>query len=110
MTKNLKEEDHPSYAEFPSDSSVIFQFIQININILKDFHSSRSRKENGRNKNIKQSNPIHIGNYTLIKVIGQGTFGKVWKGIHLLTGEKVAVKIFNKNKIKDKSTINSSLK
>jgi serine/threonine protein kinase len=30
-----------------------------------------------------------IGNYSLQKAIGEGTFGKVHLGIHLITGEKV---------------------
>ena len=33
--------------------------------------------------------------------IGEGTFGKVKLGHHILTGEKVAVKILEKEKIKD---------
>ena len=35
------------------------------------------------------------------KTIGSGTFGKVREGIHQLTGEKVAIKILEKDKIKD---------
>eukprot|EP00965_Chrysotila_dentata_P236114 6201140-Pleurochrysis_carterae.AAC.4 len=30
-----------------------------------------------------------IGNYVLSKTLGEGTFGKVKLGIHVLTGEKV---------------------
>jgi len=33
--------------------------------------------------------------------LGQGTFGKVRLGTHVLTGEKVAIKILEKDKIKD---------
>lgn len=50
-----------------------------------------------------------IGNYILGKIwinagksIGSGTFGKVHLGIHILTGEKVAVKIIEKAKIQPK--------
>jgi 5'-AMP-activated protein kinase, catalytic alpha subunit len=43
----------------------------------------------------------NIGQYTLGKTIGQGTFGKVKLGNHILTGEKVAVKILEKERIKD---------
>lgn len=40
-----------------------------------------------------------IGNYELRKTLGKGTFGKVKEGIHLSTGEKVAVKIIDKRSI-----------
>ena len=42
-----------------------------------------------------------LGNYVISKTIGEGTFGKVRLGIHTLTGEKVAVKILEKSKIKE---------
>ena len=37
-----------------------------------------------------------IGNYKVSKTIGEGTFGKVRLGIHIPTGEKVAVKTLQK--------------
>ena len=40
-----------------------------------------------------------IGHYILGKTIGEGTFGKVKIGTHILTGEKVAVKILEKSRI-----------
>ena len=36
-----------------------------------------------------QNNPNAVGHYILVKSIGQGTFGKVKLGTHILTGEKV---------------------
>ena len=39
------------------------------------------------------------------KTIGQGTFGKVKLAVHGPTGERVAIKILEKNKIKDSSDI-----
>ena len=44
-----------------------------------------------------------ITNYKYIKTIGEGTFGKVKLATHILTGEKVAIKILEKNLIKGKS-------
>ena len=42
-----------------------------------------------------------IGQYILGKTIGEGTFGKVKIGMHILTQAKVAVKILEKSKIID---------
>ena len=39
------------------------------------------------------------------KTIGSGTFGKVREGFHQLTNEKVAIKILEKDKIKDQADI-----
>eukprot|EP00443_Scrippsiella_acuminata_P086144 CAMPEP_0115460390 /NCGR_PEP_ID=MMETSP0271-20121206/46753_1 /TAXON_ID=71861 /ORGANISM="Scrippsiella trochoidea, Strain CCMP3099" /LENGTH=346 /DNA_ID=CAMNT_0002887083 /DNA_START=24 /DNA_END=1061 /DNA_ORIENTATION=- len=39
------------------------------------------------------------GHYILQKTIGEGTFGKVKLGMHILTGERVAVKILEKERI-----------
>jgi len=54
---------------------------------------------------IEQIEPIvegsKLGNYIISKTIGEGTFGKVRLGIHTLTNEKVAVKILEKDKIKE---------
>lgn len=36
-----------------------------------------------------QANPNTVGHYILGKTLGQGTFGKVKLGTHILTGEKV---------------------
>lgn len=46
-----------------------------------------------------------VGNYMLGKTIGEGTFGKVQLAIHMPTGEKVAVKILEKSKIKESADV-----
>jgi len=46
-----------------------------------------------------------IGNYILLSTIGSGTFSTVKLGIHLPTQQKVAIKILDKNKIKDENDI-----
>lgn len=53
--------------------------------------NSKNKKDAGGGQNV--------GQYVLSKTIGKGTFGKVKLGIHNLTGEKVAVKILEKDKI-----------
>ena len=39
------------------------------------------------------------------KTIGEGTFGKVKIGVHLPSGEKVAVKILEKARIKEQADV-----
>ena len=39
----------------------------------------------------------NLGHYILGKTIGEGTFGKVKLGRHILTGERVAVKVLEKD-------------
>jgi serine/threonine protein kinase len=38
-----------------------------------------------------KNNPNAVGHYILGKSLGQGTFGKVKLGTHILTGEKVFI-------------------
>lgn len=40
-----------------------------------------------------------IKNYLLVKELGSGQFGKVWKAEHEKTGEIYAVKVITKDKI-----------
>ena len=47
------------------------------------------------------SNGRSIGHYVLGRTIGEGTFGKVKLGTHILTNEKVAIKILEKDRIVD---------
>ena len=63
-----------------------------------------------------QNNPInrkYIGQFALGEKLGEGTFGIVVLGTHQITGEKVAVKILNKEKIlqeTDKSRLEREIK
>lgn len=45
-------------------------------------------------------NPLQIGHYRLLKTLGIGAFGKVKLGKHVVTGHLVAIKILNRNRIK----------
>ena len=51
------------------------------------------------NNSPKTSN--QIGDYTLENEIGKGGFATVYKGIHIPTGEKVAIKIINKTQLQE---------
>ena len=69
--------------------------------------TSRSSKSNGNPvPSIHIRHPLNaslIGDFKIGQKLGQGTFSKVCQGIHLPTGEKVAIKIMSKDQIKEKS-------
>ena len=46
-----------------------------------------------------------VGHYILGKVLGEGTFGKVRLGTHTLSGEKAAIKILEKSRIKSQKDV-----
>lgn len=49
-----------------------------------------------QSKSKKHEKTKSIGHYIIGKSIGQGTFGKVKLGTHILTGEKVRFKLIQK--------------
>jgi 5'-AMP-activated protein kinase catalytic alpha subunit len=53
---------------------------------------------------VKQKRQI-VGQYMLGKTIGEGTFGKVKLAVHIPTGEKVAIKILEKGRIKEQADV-----
>ena len=62
---------------------------------------SKSIDSSSLRKKIISSKSEIIGDFRIGPKIGQGTFSKVCQGIHIPTGEKVAIKIIPKNQIKD---------
>ena len=59
--------------------------------------------ENKLNPELKtqKDNFYIIGNYLIKRTLGEGTFGKVKLGIYLQNNKKVAIKIYEKEKIKE---------
>lgn len=57
----------------------------------------------GTTKVSDESNPLP--NYKFLKTIGEGTFGIVHSGLHIQTGEKVAIKILEKEKIQEEEDV-----
>lgn len=62
--------------------------------------SHRNKIDNGKEKN---GGKILIGQYTVGKTIGEGTFGKVKLAVHSSSGQKVAVKILEKSRFKEQA-------
>ena len=82
---------------------------------MSQFHNKKGINNNNppsqshRKKNYSTSPDTvkckKIGNYILSTTIGKGTFSKVKLGIHLPTQKKVAIKILDREKIKDESDL-----
>ena len=70
-------------------------------NTSSDFNKSKQTDEYFNQKTLKEHQEKQIGNYFLEKEIGSGGFAKVYLGTHILTNEKVAIKILNKILFKD---------
>ena len=64
---------------------------------------SPPKLSNKYKKKISITKSDTIGDFKIGSKIGQGTFSKVCMGIHIPTGEKVAIKILPKNQIKEKN-------
>lgn len=76
-------------------------YITLMNNKTKKTKDNKTDKQNTINKQI--ADPKHISNFILGEKLGEGTFGKVRKATHILTGEKVAVKILEKSRILEKA-------
>ena len=66
-----------------------------------EIDSKNSNKNEEKKEKYKKEYSKKIGNYILLNEIGTGTFSKVAKAFHLITDQEVAVKILQKDKIKD---------
>lgn len=73
--------------------------------IEKKFREGRDRNpredEEGEKRQKNANKGKVVGNYVLGRDLGKGTFGEVMVGTHQLTGEKVAIKVLEKDKIVD---------
>lgn len=71
-------------------------------------HATRPRAvppSSGPSRGAAENTGKVIGSYMLGKTIGEGTFGKVKIAVHAPSGERVAVKILEKSRIKDQADV-----
>ena len=92
------EEYIPSF-EYNEDSQTINFDKSSNSNNSIKISNSKTKKNEENSKNEEKE--IKIGNYLIKKTLGKGTFGKVKLGIYLPRNKKVAIKILEKNRIKE---------
>ncbi|KAJ1533643.1 MAP microtubule affinity-regulating kinase 1, partial [Nowakowskiella sp. JEL0078] len=79
--------------------------IQIHKSSIKDDNAKSGISNNSTLANLNQPKHKHLGNYELLKTIGEGSFAKVKLAIHRLTNQKVAVKIIDKEKLPDEYSV-----
>ena len=73
-------------------------------------HLNEQNKDSKKLENKTQEFSKKIGDYVLLGEIGTGTFSKVAKAFHIITDQEVAVKILQKDKIKDNIDIERILR
>ena len=86
------------------NKSNINKFNKKNNSVFQQLRSSIKRDKNQK-KVASQKKLKKKGNYILGETIGEGAFAKVKLAKHIYTGEKVAIKILNKEKINKSSDI-----
>ena len=79
-----------------NENEELIKFEELNENNY-NIEKNKSLTQRGNFKSYKKSKIK--GSYYLGKTLGEGTFGKVKLAIHIKTGEKIAVKIINKEKL-----------
>jgi 5'-AMP-activated protein kinase catalytic alpha subunit len=85
--------------------NILSEGAQVEQSSIKQRDSSGVTPTPGQSKPVETRARKTIGHYSIEKSIGEGTFGKVKLGSHHITGEKVAIKILEKDRITDVSDV-----
>jgi 5'-AMP-activated protein kinase catalytic alpha subunit len=85
--------------------NILSEGAQVEQSSIKQRDSSGVTPTPGQSKPVETRDRKNIGHYSIEKSIGEGTFGKVKLGSHHITGEKVAIKILEKDRITDVSDV-----
>ena len=57
------------------------------------------RPPNGHKTEAMSRTSQRLGQYQIVKTLGEGSFGKVKLAVHQVSGQKVALKIINRRKL-----------
>ncbi|KAF1987373.1 Pkinase-domain-containing protein [Aulographum hederae CBS 113979] len=67
--------------------------------VKKQSQKSSAQREREQQNEGSQRSAQRLGQYTYVRTLGEGSFGKVKLAVHQVTGEKVALKIINRRKL-----------
>ena len=98
--ENIRKENLSLYSINPKTEEITIPINNENKNKSKT--QEKIEKSNTLNKNEVG---YKIGQYLIKKTLGKGSFGKVKLGIYLPNKEKVAIKILDKSRIKEKDDL-----
>ena len=101
LNDTYRNEDDPSLCSNPSNDLKSLPFIDINLTKAPKMKINSLSRLPISTKNVireKSGNPFDY--YRILKKLGQGTFGQVYKTIHKKTGNIRAMKIIPKNNAK----------
>ena len=90
--------------KFPSEKRIHLSKHHKKLKSFEEINTLKS-SQNPLLEQINMEKTYKIGNYFIKKTISSGNFGKVKLAIHIPTGEKVAIKIVEKSKMKENDDI-----
>ncbi len=61
--------------------------------------SASSSQQGSTPTPVRASQQQRLGQYTIIRTLGEGSFGKVKLAVHQVSGQKVALKIISRRKL-----------
>jgi carbon catabolite-derepressing protein kinase len=61
--------------------------------------TGRPTPQNPPRPEAMQRTSMRLGQYHIVKTLGEGSFGKVKLAVHQVSGQKVALKIINRRKL-----------
>ncbi|XP_060689167.1 hormonally up-regulated neu tumor-associated kinase homolog A [Hemiscyllium ocellatum] len=88
--------DNPSLGDLHTSTSALhlpLAVARVSREAIRNFHHTK-----------------RVGSYLIGRKLGEGSFAKVREGLHVLTGEKVAVKVIDKKKAKKDSYVTKNLR
>lgn len=97
MTSTLDDED---LSMSISSTNTRRPSVRQNEQYEQNEREAREHRSNQRSEAMSRTSAgVRLGQYSVVRTLGEGSFGKVKLAIHEITGQQVALKIINRRKL-----------